>query len=62
METQSSTSNNNWAASNMLTVYNLLGKIQLSFLYFLGIFMMAYEHLRSILKIRKPVKVATSDS
>ncbi|KAG6520256.1 hypothetical protein ZIOFF_017294 [Zingiber officinale] len=61
-ETQSSTSNNNWMTSNVLTAYNFLGKIQLSFLYFLGVFVMAYEHMRGILKIRKPARVATSDS
>ncbi|XP_074589577.1 uncharacterized protein LOC141845418 [Curcuma longa] len=60
--TKSSTRNNgNSSASNLLTVYNFLAKIQLSFLYFLGIFMIAYEHMRSILRTMKPARVAVSN-
>ncbi|CAL9114585.1 unnamed protein product [Musa acuminata var. zebrina] len=53
---------NNNVATSLRTFYNLLGKLQLSFLYFVGIFMMGYEHMRSIFKTMKPVRVATSNS
>lgn len=56
------TNMNNGVASNLLAVYNLLGKLQLSFLYCIGMFIMGYEHMRSILKTMKPVKVAASSS
>ncbi|CAL9107443.1 unnamed protein product [Musa textilis] len=56
------TNKNNGVASNLQAVYNLLGKLQLSFLYCIGIFIMGYEHMRSILKTTKPVKVAASSS
>lgn len=56
------TNKNNGVASNLLAVYNLLGKLQLSFLYCIGFFIMGYEHMRGILKTMKPVKVAASSS
>ncbi|KAG1346429.1 putative aminoacrylate hydrolase RutD [Cocos nucifera] len=49
-------------ANGLVTVYNLFGKIQLSFLYFIGVFVMGFQQMRNFLRIMKPVRVAVSDS
>ncbi|THU59539.1 hypothetical protein C4D60_Mb07t03160 [Musa balbisiana] len=51
--------NRNKDGANSLIMYKLLGKLQLSFLYFFGAFITGYEHIRNTLKI-KPVRVAAS--
>ncbi|WOL03034.1 hypothetical protein Cni_G11754 [Canna indica] len=60
--TGTSQTNNSSGASNIVTAYNLLAKVQLCFLYFIGIFLMGFEHMRNILKTTKPVKVAAANS
>lgn len=52
----------NNGANGLVTVYNLLGKIQLSFLYFIGAIVMGLQHMRDFLRIMNPVRVAASDS
>ncbi|XP_008806319.1 putative aminoacrylate hydrolase RutD isoform X2 [Phoenix dactylifera] len=52
----------NEGASGLVAVYHLLGKVQLSFLYFIGVFLMGFQHMRNVLRIMKPVRVAASDS
>ncbi|KAG6498501.1 dihydrolipoyllysine-residue acetyltransferase component of acetoin cleaving system-like isoform X2 [Zingiber officinale] len=42
--------------SSLLIVYQLLGKLQLSFLYVIGIFLMGYEHLRNLFTSTRTVK------
>lgn len=53
---------NNGRANGLVTVYNLLGKVQLSFLYFIGVFVMGLQHMRNVLRLMKPVRVAATDS
>jgi hypothetical protein len=43
-------------------VYNLLGKLQLSFLYLIGMIVMGFEHMRNIVRVMKPVRVAAIES
>ncbi|XP_073115037.1 uncharacterized protein [Elaeis guineensis] len=52
----------NEGASGLVTVYNLFGKVQLCFLYFIGVFLMGFQQMRNVLRIMKPVRVAASDS
>ncbi|XP_010912311.1 uncharacterized protein [Elaeis guineensis] len=52
----------NNGSNGLVTAYNLLGKIQLSFLYFMGVFVMGFQHMRNFIRIMKPVRVAASDS
>uniref|UniRef100_A0A0E0A279 AB hydrolase-1 domain-containing protein n=1 Tax=Oryza glumipatula TaxID=40148 RepID=A0A0E0A279_9ORYZ len=37
-----------------IAVYNLLAKLQLSFLYVIGVILMGFEHMRNIVKVMKP--------
>ncbi|KAF8692423.1 hypothetical protein HU200_039659 [Digitaria exilis] len=50
------------AANAAVAVYNLLGKLQLSFLYLIGVIVMGFEHMRNIVKVMKPVRVAAIES
>lgn len=50
------------AANAAVAVYNLLAKLQLSFLYVIGLIMMGFEHMRNIVRVMKPVKVAAIES
>jgi hypothetical protein len=43
-------------------VYNLLGKLQLSFLYLIGMILMGFELMRNIVRVMKPVRVAAIES
>lgn len=43
-------------------VYNLLGKLQLSFLYLIGVIVMGFELMRNIVRVMKPVRVAAIES
>jgi hypothetical protein len=45
-----------------VAVYTLLGKLQLSFLYLIGVIVMGFEHMRNIVKVMKPVRVAAIES
>jgi hypothetical protein len=45
-----------------IAVYNLLAKLQLSFLYVIGVILMGFEHMRNIVKVMKPVRVAAIES
>uniref|UniRef100_A0A0D9WJ93 AB hydrolase-1 domain-containing protein n=1 Tax=Leersia perrieri TaxID=77586 RepID=A0A0D9WJ93_9ORYZ len=45
-----------------VAVYNLLAKLQLSFLYVIGVILMGFEHMRNIVKVMKPVRVAAIES
>ncbi|AQK91848.1 alpha/beta-Hydrolases superfamily protein [Zea mays] len=49
-------------ANAAVAVYNLLGKLQLSFLYLIGVIVMGFEHIRNIVRIMKPARVAPIDS
>ncbi|KAJ0971750.1 hypothetical protein J5N97_019709 [Dioscorea zingiberensis] len=46
--------------SYLVTAYNLVGKLQLSLLYFFGVFVMGFEHAKNIVIAMKPVRVAAS--
>ncbi|XP_042409796.1 uncharacterized protein LOC121998801 isoform X1 [Zingiber officinale] len=48
--------------SSLLIVYRLLGKLQLGFLYVVGIFLMGYEHLRNLFTSTRTVRVASCNS
>ena len=50
------------ATNAAVAVYNLLGKLQLSFLYLIGVIVMGFEHMRNIVKVMKPVRVAAIES
>lgn len=56
-----SNSNNNEEVV-LVTLYSLLAKIQLSFLFFMGFFLMFFGHMRNIVKILKPVRVLSVES
>ena len=49
-------------ANAAVAVYNLLGKLQLSFLYLIGVIVMGFEHMRNIVRVMKPVRVAAIES
>ncbi|GJM89616.1 hypothetical protein PR202_ga05824 [Eleusine coracana subsp. coracana] len=49
-------------ANVAVAVYNLLGKLQLSFLYLIGLIVMGFEHMRNIVRVMKPVRVAAIES
>ncbi|TVU20421.1 hypothetical protein EJB05_36629 [Eragrostis curvula] len=49
-------------ANVAIAVYNLLGKLQLSFLYLIGLIVMGFEHMRNIVRVMKPVRVAAIES
>jgi hypothetical protein len=49
-------------ANVAIAVYNLLGKLQLSFLYLIGLIVMGFEHLRNMSRVLKPVRVAAIES
>ncbi|KAJ1263861.1 hypothetical protein BS78_09G219400 [Paspalum vaginatum] len=49
-------------ANAAVAVYNFLGKLQLSFLYLIGVIVMGFEHMRNIVKVMKPVRVAAIES
>jgi hypothetical protein len=49
-------------ANVTVAVYNLLGKLQLSFLYLIRLIMMGFEHMRNIARVMKPVRVAAIES
>ncbi|KAJ3671203.1 hypothetical protein LUZ60_008629 [Juncus effusus] len=46
----------------LVTLYSLLVKIQLSFLFFMGFFLMFFGHMRNITRILKPVRVLSVES
>ena len=50
------------ATNAAVAVYNLLGKLQLSFLYLIGVIVMGFEHMRNIVRVMKPVRVAAIES
>eukprot|EP00268_Persea_americana_P020983 TRINITY_DN2100_c1_g1_i3.p1 TRINITY_DN2100_c1_g1~~TRINITY_DN2100_c1_g1_i3.p1 ORF type:complete len:224 (+),score=37.11 TRINITY_DN2100_c1_g1_i3:922-1593(+) len=41
-------------------IFGILGKIQIGLLYFLGLFIMAFEHARKIFRSMKPIRVGAS--
>ncbi|KAL5230025.1 hypothetical protein ABZP36_028801 [Zizania latifolia] len=45
-----------------VAVYNLLAKLQLSFLYVIAVILMGFEHMRNIVRVMKPVRVAAIES
>ncbi|XP_020676610.1 uncharacterized protein LOC110095408 isoform X2 [Dendrobium catenatum] len=48
--------------SYLLTTYDILGKLQLSFLYLVGIFVMGFNYIKTSFSILlKPVRVSASD-
>jgi len=49
-------------ANAAVAVYNLLGKLQLSFLYLIGVIVMGFEHMRNIVRVMKPARVAAIES
>ncbi|KAJ3684704.1 hypothetical protein LUZ61_013868 [Rhynchospora tenuis] len=49
-------------ANSLLTIYSFLGKLQLSFIYVIGVLIMGFDHIKSIFCIMKPVRVATIES
>ncbi|KAL6618862.1 hypothetical protein ACP70R_034001 [Stipagrostis hirtigluma subsp. patula] len=49
-------------ANAAVAVYTMLGKLQLSFLYLIGVIVMGFEHIRNIVKVMKPVRVAAIES
>ncbi|KAJ4820958.1 alpha/beta-Hydrolases superfamily protein [Rhynchospora pubera] len=53
---------NNDGAVVLVTLYSLLAKIQLSFLFFMGFFFMFFGHMRNIVKVLKPVRVLAVES
>ena len=50
------------AGNAAVAAYNLLAKLQLSFLYVIGLVVMAFEHMRNIVRVTKPVRVAAIES
>ncbi|XP_074581735.1 uncharacterized protein LOC141838225 [Curcuma longa] len=48
--------------SSLMIVYQLLGKLQLGFLYVIGIFLMGYDHLRNLFTSTRTVRVASYNS
>ena len=50
------------AGNAAVAVYNLLAKLQLSFLYVIGLIVMGFERMRNIVRIMKPVRVAAIES
>ncbi|XP_002453744.2 uncharacterized protein LOC8081650 [Sorghum bicolor] len=44
----------------LVFTYNLLGKLQLIFLFVFGVFYVILEHVRRVVKILKPVRVSAS--
>lgn len=52
---------NNEGPNYLVSVYHLLGKLQFSFLYLVGVFVMGFEHLKNIITAVKPVRVAASN-
>ncbi|KAJ3694965.1 hypothetical protein LUZ60_000342 [Juncus effusus] len=46
----------------LVTIYDWLSKIQLSFLYFIGIIVMGFQHMKSVFTAVKPVRVSTVES
>uniref|UniRef100_A0A1D1Z0L3 Putative non-heme bromoperoxidase BpoC n=1 Tax=Anthurium amnicola TaxID=1678845 RepID=A0A1D1Z0L3_9ARAE len=46
--------------SCLVTTYDALSKVQLSMLYVFGLFVMAFEHVRKVLRLLKPVRVGTT--
>ncbi|VAH09988.1 unnamed protein product [Triticum turgidum subsp. durum] len=50
------------AGNAAVAAYNLLAKLQLSFLYVIGLIVMAFEHVRNIVRVTKPVRVAAIES
>jgi hypothetical protein len=44
----------------LVFTYNLLGKLQLIFLFIFGVFYVILEHVRRVVRILKPVRVSTS--
>ncbi|KAG6511190.1 hypothetical protein ZIOFF_029245 [Zingiber officinale] len=53
---------NNHGVSPLLIMFNLLGKLPLSCIYFFGSFIMACENMKNSFNILKPVRVAALDS
>lgn len=52
----------NNGANGLVTVYNfLLGKVQISFLYFGGLIVMGFQCIGNALTIMKPVRVSASN-
>ncbi|KAH7685867.1 Carboxylesterase protein [Dioscorea alata] len=47
--------------SYLMTAYNILAKLQLSLLYFFGVFVMGFERAKNIVITMKPVRVAASN-
>jgi hypothetical protein len=50
------------AGNAAVAVYNFLAKFQLSFLYLIGLIVMGFEHMRNIVRVMKPVRVAAIES
>jgi hypothetical protein len=44
----------------LVFTYNLLGKLQLIFLFIFGVFYVILEHVRRVVRILKPVRVSAS--
>lgn len=53
-------SRNNEGANYVASFCNLLGKLQFSFLYIIGVFVMGLKHLKTIATAAKPVRVSAS--